>query len=343
MTVEASQPGNSNFSAATVVDQSFTIASTPLLNQTISSLRLLAEQDVRQPFTVSATSDSGLSVSYSIVAGSAYASISGSTITILGSAPGGAVVTVRASQPGNGTYTAATPVDRSFTINQASQTITFGALPNKTFGDADFGLSATTSSPLAVTYSIVSGGAYASISGNTVHILGATPAGTTVVVRASQTGNANYAVAGTVDQSFAIGQASQTITFGALPNKTFGDADFGLTATASSTMGVTYSIVSGGAYASISGSTIHIIGATPTGTTVIVRASQSSLAATTPPLRPSTNPSRSPKIRRSRSPRCRPRRSAIPTSRSSATSSSSLAVTFTATKRHPSRRTAPCI
>ena len=45
---------------------------------------------------------------------------------------------MRASQAGNGNYTAATTVDQSFTVGAAAQTITFGALANKTYGDAPF-------------------------------------------------------------------------------------------------------------------------------------------------------------------------------------------------------------
>ena len=42
---------------------------------------------------------------------------------------------------------------------------------------------------------------------------------------ASQGGNSNYNMASDVPRSFAI-KSAQTITFDALPGKTFGDADF---------------------------------------------------------------------------------------------------------------------
>ena len=76
---------------------------------------------------------------------------------------------------------------RSVTINvlKANQTITFGALARKTYGDAPFGVSATASSGLAVGFSIVSGPA--TLIGTTVTITGAG----TVTVRASQAGNGN--------------------------------------------------------------------------------------------------------------------------------------------------------
>src|SRR5205085_511700 len=59
---------------------------------------------------------------------------------------------------------------KDFSIAKAAQTITFGALPNKTYGDAPFTVSATSSSGLSVTFSIVSGPA--TINGNTVTITG---------------------------------------------------------------------------------------------------------------------------------------------------------------------------
>ena len=113
-------------------------------------------------------------------------------------------------------------------MSPKSQTITFGPLSGKTFGDPSFPVSATSSSGLAVTFSVVSGPA--TIAGNVVTITGAG----SVNLRASQAGNANYAAATPVDQSFVVSPASQTITFGALAPKTLGAPPFTVSATASS-------------------------------------------------------------------------------------------------------------
>src|SRR6266478_4036547 len=75
---------------------------------------------------------------------------------------------------------------------KSDQTITFGGLASKTFGDAPFAVSATASSGLAVSFSILSGPA--TISGNTVTITGVG----TVTVRASQAGDSNWNAATTV-------------------------------------------------------------------------------------------------------------------------------------------------
>jgi uncharacterized membrane protein len=251
--VRASQVGNANYAAAPPVDQSFSVAQA---SQTITFGALAAKSFGDAPFTVSATASSGLAPAFSIVSGPA--TLSGSTVTLTGVG----TVVVRASQVGNANYAAAPPVDQSFTVAQASQTITFGTLTGKTFGDAPFTVSATASSGLTPTFSIVSGPA--TVSGNTITLTG----GGTVVVRASQGGNATYAAAAPVDQSFSVTQAAQTLTFGALTGKTFGDAPFAVSATASSGLTPTFTIVSGPA--TIAGNTVTLTGAG----TVVVRASQ---------------------------------------------------------------------
>src|SRR6185369_2199771 len=127
----------------------------------------------------------------------------------------------------------ATDVPQPFTIAKANQTITFNPLGNKTFGDADFNVTATASSTLAVSFT-ASGNC--TISTNIVHLTG----GGSCTITAKQGGDTNYNPATDVPQPFTIAKANQTITFGALGNKTFGDADFGVSATASSTLSVSF-------------------------------------------------------------------------------------------------------
>jgi hypothetical protein len=140
------------------------------------------------------------------------------------------------------------------TVAKVNQTITFGTLANKTFGDAPFTINATGgASGNPVTFSSMTP-AICSVSGNTVSILGAA----TCTIRASQAGGANYNAAPNVDRSFTVNKANQTITFGALANRTFGDNDFAVSATSSSGLGVKFA-ASG--QCTISGSTVHIKGA----------------------------------------------------------------------------------
>ncbi len=116
-------------------------------------------------------------------------------------------------------------------VAKADQAVTFAALAGKTYGDAAFAVSATASSGLVVSFA-ASGNC--SLAGTTVTITGA--GGCTVT--ASQSGNANFNAAPNVSQPVTIAKANQTVTFGALPNATYGDAPFALSATASSGLAV---------------------------------------------------------------------------------------------------------
>ena len=209
-----------------------------------------------QPFTVKATSSSGLDVVFSIVSGTA--TISGNIVTITGAGP----VIVRASQSGNNNYSAALNVDQSFTVGKANQAITFAPIEGVTYGDVPFAVTASSNSSMAVTFAIISGPA--TIADNIVTITGAGA----VVVRASQAGDDNHNPAPNVDQTFTAGKANQAITFGPLSDKTYGTAPFEVSATSSTGLPVTFSIANGPA--TINGNVVTLIGAG----TVIVRASQ---------------------------------------------------------------------
>src|SRR5207245_250677 len=99
-------------------------------------------------------------------------------------------------------------------IPKANQTITFGALPNKTYGDPDFTVSASASSGLTVSFAAAGN---CTISGVTIHITG--PGSCTVTC--SQLGDASYNAAPNVSQGFSIAKGNQTIAFAALANKTY--------------------------------------------------------------------------------------------------------------------------
>jgi hypothetical protein len=83
-------------------------------------------------------------------------------------------------------------------LRKVNQTISFASIPDKTFGDAPFSVTATASSGLAVSLRIVSGPA--TISGNTITLTGAG----TVMVVASQNGNNSYSPATPVSRVFSV-------------------------------------------------------------------------------------------------------------------------------------------
>lgn len=133
------------------------------------------------------------------------------------------------------------PVSARFSLNVAGpQTITFAALPTKTYGDAVFSLTATSTSGLAISYAS-SDPSIASIDASgkvTIKKAG------TVNVTASQAGDSGYQAAPDVVRSLTINKAAQTITFTAPAAKTVGDAAFGLTATTTSGLTVGFTTTS---------------------------------------------------------------------------------------------------
>ncbi len=154
----------------------------------------------------------------------------------------------------SGGATLGSPSSSTLTIHDPpTPTITFGATPAPTFGGGNFTVNATTTntdSP-TLTYSRVSGPC-AFVSGATFSSSGAG----TCVVQASGAATTNFNAASNT-QNVTIAKASQTITFGALANKTFGDPDFTVSATASSTLTVSFT-ASG--QCTMSGNTAHLTG-----------------------------------------------------------------------------------
>ncbi|MES2730464.1 MAG: T9SS type A sorting domain-containing protein, partial [Bacteroidota bacterium] len=144
--------------------------------------------------------------------------------------------------------------DTNFSITKQDQIITFSPLPDRTLNDSLFVLTATASSGLPVTFTVVAGPAQ--LRGDTLVIEGADQR---VSVQASQGGNGRFNPAPNVIQSFNANKVGQTITFDALPNKTFGDAPFLLKAVASSGLRVFFIVLNGPA--SLSGDTLMLKGA----------------------------------------------------------------------------------
>ncbi|MGB3005899.1 MAG: CARDB domain-containing protein [Chitinophagaceae bacterium] len=150
------------------------------------------------PFIPNATASSGLPVSFTIVSGPASINFQSNLLTITGTG----LVTVMANQPGDNVYDTTAPVIRSFTVNKASQTISFPVIVNQNFGNPPVNLLATASSGLPIIHSVVSGPA--TVSGNQLILTGLG----TVTLRASQNGDTNYLAAIPVDKNFCISVAS---------------------------------------------------------------------------------------------------------------------------------------
>lgn len=131
---------------------------------------------------------------------------------------------------------------------QANQTINFGPIPDHTYLDPDFTITATASSGLPV--DLTAAGS-CEITDARVHLTGA---GTCRIV-ATQPGDSTFAAAAGVTQSFTIAKASQVIAFADLADRTVGGADFVLTATASSGLPVQYTVTG---VCAVDGGTVHV-------------------------------------------------------------------------------------
>jgi uncharacterized repeat protein (TIGR03803 family) len=175
--ITASQAGNSAFNSASA---NYNITIYPL-NQTVTFAPLSAKTFGDEPFSLFATSSSGLPIEYTS-SNPQVATVNGSTVTIVGAG----TTTIKAKQNGYPGYSNS-EVDRVLTVNKASQAVTFAPLPEKKFSDNAFTLSANSSVNLPITFSS-SNPAIASITGSTVTIHGAG----TVTIVALQAGNENY-------------------------------------------------------------------------------------------------------------------------------------------------------
>lgn len=272
VTLTATQAGNENFSAATPVVRTFTVAKA---TQTINFAALSDRSMFSVPFTLSATASSGLPVSFERVSGPA--TLSGATVTLDGTE---GVVTVRATQAGNANYEAAPAVEHSFISldtppSPEPQTITFAPLADRLATAGPLMLSATASSGLTVAFELVSGPA--SLVGNTVTPTG--PSGT-VTIRATQPGNGTWLEAPSVTRSFFITgntpvvPVAQTITFTLPPTRYLSEGSVALSAYSSSGLEVSFEVVSGPAAPSVPG----VLTLTGVGT-VSVRAMQGGSAS----------------------------------------------------------------
>jgi hypothetical protein len=150
------------------------------------------------PFTIGATASSGLVVSFSSPT-SGVCSVIGTTVTIIGVG----TCSIVASQAGNAIYAVAPAASQSFTVSQASQTITFGPLSNQTFEPFPLYLNATATSGLFITFTsntptvcFISYGPYEY--NLTLLSFG------TCSITANQSGSVGYAAAPAVTQTFTV-------------------------------------------------------------------------------------------------------------------------------------------
>ena len=170
-----------------------------------------------------------------------------------------------------------------FVIAGSSQTITFDTLSDKTYGDADFLVSASASSGLAVSFASQTAGV-CSVNIATVHILSIG----TCAVRASQAGDSNYSAAPNVDQSFSIATKSLTVSGITANDKVY---DGNTTATLNVGGAALVGVVSGDAVTLNTGSAVGTFASPNPGTGITVAVSGLTVSGAAAPNYALTEPS----------------------------------------------------
>jgi gliding motility-associated-like protein len=246
-TITATQATDANYNAGSVSTTLTVAKATP----TIGSMAAINKTfgDANFALTIPTSNSNGLFTFAS--SNTAVATITNNTVTIVGAG----TITITATQATSANYLAGS-VTTTLTVAKANPTIGSQQNITRAFGSSAITLVAPTSnSNGAFTYTI-SDASVATISGATL-----TPVGIgTATITATQAATANYN-AGSITRILTVVKGTPTIgTFAAI-NKTFGDAAFTLTAPSSTSTGAFTYASSDASVATVSGSTVIIVGA----------------------------------------------------------------------------------
>ena len=207
--IKADQVGNGAYAAATQVSQNLVVNKG---NQTVSftSTAPAAASFGGSTYTPTATATSNLTpVVISLDASSTACAINSGVVSFTGVG----ICALDATQTGNSVYASASATPLSFTVGKAAQVISFTKPADVTYvPNGTVFLSATggaSSNP--VTFASTSAGVCTSGGQNGASVTFVSAGNCSIT--ASQVGNANYANAADVPQTFAISQAPQVISF----------------------------------------------------------------------------------------------------------------------------------
>lgn len=200
-TLTARQAGDATFLPAPEVSRVLAVNQAVRAPQTISFSAPSTATLTTPPFALAATASSGLPVRFTS-SDPEVATVTGNTVTITGA--GTTILTAR--QPGDIAFLPAADVPLVLEVTGTPQTIAFGPLPALSTGNRPLTLQATASSGLAVSFSS-SDPAIARITGNQLTPL----ADGTVVITATQEGNALYNVAPPVPRTLTVHPAPASL------------------------------------------------------------------------------------------------------------------------------------
>jgi hypothetical protein len=256
--LDASQAGNSTYAAYSGTETITVTAPSASGPQTLSGFPSTLDLTMAQtPYTLPSKTSAGLTVTYTRVSGPA--TVSGDTLTLTGAG----TVVLNASQAGNSSYTAFAATE-TISVSTVAQTVSdFPSTLSLPMSQAAYSLPATTSAGLTLTYSVASGPG--SVSGHSL-TLGGTG---TIVIHATQAGNATYSAYAGTETITVAALATQTVSnFPSTLSLATTASPYALPATTSAGLTLSYTVVSGPA--TVSGHTLTLTGAG----TVVLTASQ---------------------------------------------------------------------
>ncbi|MFY8213176.1 MAG: beta strand repeat-containing protein, partial [Flavobacterium sp.] len=192
VTIYANQAASASYNAAAQESQSLVVNQKGLTISGLTGVSRVYNGTIAATFT-------GTPAYVGLAYGQSF-SVSGTASAVFSDADVGTgkTITISGYTVPSDNYTLTQPT-LTADITQASQTISFGSLPNRVVGGASFTLPLNASSTLAISYAS-SDINVATVSGNTVTIVGV---GTTTIT-ASQAGNSNYFAATSVSQDQTI-------------------------------------------------------------------------------------------------------------------------------------------
>jgi alpha-tubulin suppressor-like RCC1 family protein len=251
-TITATQAATTNYTSGTITATFQVNKATP----SISGFSIPTKTFGNSPFTITPpTSNSSGSFSYSS-SNTSVATISGNTITIVGAG----TTTITATQAATTNYNSGT-ITTTFQVDKATPSISGFSIPTKTFGDSPFTITPPTSNSSGSFSYSSSNASVATISGNTITIVG----GGSTTITATQAATTNYN-SGTITTIFQVDKANPSLSDFIIPTKTISNSPFTITPPTSNSDGLFSYSSSNSSVATISGNMITIVGA---GTTTI--------------------------------------------------------------------------
>jgi hypothetical protein len=238
--VTATRAGDTNYNAVTSATQTITVTQ---INQ--DAIIVVSAAHVRYGQTLPLVSAGGTgsgaeswSIDTTANANTAGCSINSGTLD-LGATTSGAcdiVVTKAASR----NYHSAVSPRFNVTVNKAYQSINFTSnVPTQPVSGDSYSVAASSTSSLAVTYSVASAStAFCSIAGAVVTFA----ATGDCVIEANQVGDGCYLAAPTTSQTIAVDSLNQVITASNVRNHTFGDPAFVVVGETTSSSPVTFAL-----------------------------------------------------------------------------------------------------